>query len=225
MAVRPDGAGDARTATRVLASVPWIVVLLGVCVLVVLLVVALLSFRTREREGAPVAAPPVFLPTVPAAASSGGGPTPGAERRSASPRPSRSTRTPSPRVTTSSPAPGRTSAPAVPLGPAGDTVTARYQVGTDGRDGTAAVLSITNGSSRSMDWRVELAFDDDMRVLRVSDDSGISVSARGDGEFVLRGTRSLDPGDTRTLRLRVGWDDSAERPVRCTVNGADCQLG
>ena len=51
MAVRPDGAAASRAA-RVLASVPWIVVLLGVCALVVLLVIALLSFRTRERDGA-----------------------------------------------------------------------------------------------------------------------------------------------------------------------------
>ncbi|MBQ0906321.1 hypothetical protein [Micromonospora sp. U21] len=232
MAVRADGAEGARAA-RVLASVPWIVVLLGVCALVVLLVVALLSFRTREREATSQAAPPVFLPTVPAAASTTATATPtptptGAERRTPSPRPSRSSRTPSPRVSTSSPAPSRTSAPAapaVPLGPADGTVTARYQVGTDGWDGDEAVLSVTNESGGALDWRVELAFDDDVRGLRVSGDSGVSVSARGDGDFVLRGTGALAPGDTRTLRLRLGWDDSGERPERCTVNGVDCQLG
>ncbi|MCO1599447.1 hypothetical protein M8C17_30255 [Micromonospora sp. RHAY321] len=228
MAVRPDGAAGAPTATRVLASVPWIVVLLGVCVLVVLLVVALLSFRTREREGMPAAAPPVFLPTAPAVVSPSATPTPGAERRSASPRPSRSSRTPSPRPTTGSPAPARTSSsapPAVPLGPAGDPVAARYQVGTDGWDGTAAVLSISNTSGQSVQWRVELTFDEDIRALRVGDDSGVSVWSRGNGEFVLQGTRSLDQGDSRTLRLRVGWGESAERPVRCTINGVDCQVG
>ncbi|WP_410813620.1 hypothetical protein [Micromonospora sp. 067-2] len=195
----------------------------------VLLVVALLSFRSRERKGVPEAGPPVFLPTVPAVAPSDVGPSPGAERRAASPRPSRGSRAPSPRVTASSPAPRRPSASAVaaaPLVAVDDTVTALYQVGTDGRDGTAAILSIANGSSQSVDWRVELTFDDDMRELRVSDDdAGISLSSRGDGEFVLRGTSSLDPGDNRTLRLRVGWGDSARRPVRCTINGVDCRLG
>ncbi|MEV4656332.1 hypothetical protein [Micromonospora sp. NPDC049301] len=227
MAVRADGADGSRAA-RVLASVPWIVVLLGVCALVVLLVVALLSFRTREREATSQAAPPAFLPTVPAAASVTGAPSPtGAERRTASPKPSRSSRPPSPRVSTSSPAPSRTStsaAPVVPLGPAEGTLTARYQVGTDGRNGTEAELSVSNGSGGALDWRVELAFDDDVRVLRVSGDSEVSVWSRGDGEFVLRGTRSLGPGDTRTLRLRLGWDDSGERPLRCTVNEVDCQL-
>ncbi|RLP94253.1 hypothetical protein [Micromonospora sp. CV4] len=236
MAVRPDGAEGARAA-RVLASVPWIVVLLGVCVLVVLLVVALLSFRTREREATSQAAPPVFLPTVPAAASATAtaSPTPtptrtAGERRTASPQPSLSSRTPSPRVSSSSPAPSRTSAPAAPaapaapLGPVDGTVTARYQVGTDGWDGDEAVLSVTNESGGTLDWRVELAFDDDVRGLRVSGDSDVSVSARGDGDFVLRGTGALAPGDTRTLRLRLGWDDSGERPHRCTVNGVDCQL-
>lgn len=226
MAVRPDGATGTR-ATRVLASVPWIVVLLGVCALVVLLVIALLSFRTRERDATPQAAPPVFLPTVPAAASATGGPTPaGMERRSVSPRPSRSSRTPSPRASvTGSPTPGRASTPAVPAPLVAETVSARYQVGEDGWDGDAAVLSIENGSSRSVDWVVELTFDDDLWALRIADDSGISVRGRGNGEFVLRGTRSLDPGGSRTLRLRLGWGESAERPRRCTINGIDCRLG
>ncbi|MET8359489.1 hypothetical protein [Micromonospora sp. NPDC005171] len=226
MAVRPDGAADSRAA-RVLASVPWIVVLLGVCALVVLLVIALLSFRTRERDAPPQAAPPVFLPTAPAAASATGGPTPaGVERRSVSPRPSRSSRTPSPRATvTGSPTPGRTSILIAPTEPADDTVNARYQVGTDGWDGDAAVLSIANESGQSVDWQVELAFDDDTWALRVGDDSDVSVQGRGNGEFVLRGTRSLDAGDSRTLRLRVGWGESAERPLKCTINGVDCRIG
>ncbi|MFG1837517.1 hypothetical protein ACGFH8_03665 [Micromonospora sp. NPDC049175] len=212
---------------------PWVVVLLGVCALVVLLVIALLSFRTRERDAAPRAAPSVFLPTVPAAASATGGPTPAAvERRSVSPRPSRSSRAPSPRATvTGAPTPGRTSASAVPVVPtasvvpADGAVGARYQVGTNGWDGDAAVLSIVNESSRSVDWLVELAFDDDLWALRVTDDSGISVRGRGDGRFVVRGTRSLEAGDSRTLRLRVGWGESAQRPLRCTINGVDCRLG
>ncbi|CCH20021.1 hypothetical protein [Micromonospora lupini] len=221
MAVGPEGAGGPRTA-RVLVSVPWIVVLLGIGALVVLLVVALLSFRTRERESAPQAAPPVFLPTVPATASSA--PTTGGlERRTASPRPSRSSRTPSPRATTGSPSPARTSAPAVAA--ANGAVTARYQVGTDGWNATEAVLSLTNESARSTDWRVELAFEDDMRGLRVSGEAGISVSAQGDGEFVLSGGAALDPGDTQTVRLRLAWDGSGQRPVRCTVNGVDCRFG
>ncbi|MEW2146096.1 hypothetical protein AB0869_25120 [Micromonospora vinacea] len=226
MAVRPDGAAASRAA-RVLASVPWIVVLLGVCALVVLLVIALLSFRTRERDAPPQAAPPAFLPTVPAAASATGGPTPaGVERRSVSPRPSRSSRSPSPRATVAgSPTPGRTSVLIAPTARAADTVNARYQVGTDGWDGDAAVLSIANESSQSVDWQVELAYDDDTWALRVGDDSGVSVRGRGDGEFVLRGTRSLGPGDSRTVRLRVGWGESAERPLRCTINGVDCRIG
>ncbi|MFE9190900.1 hypothetical protein ACFYL6_14930 [Micromonospora sp. NPDC007208] len=226
MAVRPDGAAASRAA-RVLASVPWIVVLLGVCALVVLLVIALLSFRTRERDAPPQAAPPAFLPTVPAAASATGGPTPAAvERRSMSPRPSRSSRTPSPRATvTGSPTPGRTSVLVAPPAPADDPVSARYQVGTNGWDGDVAELSIANESSQSIDWQVELAFDDDTWSLRVGDDSGISVWGRGDGKFVVRGTRSLDAGDSRTLRLRVGWGDSAQRPLSCTINGVDCRIG
>lgn len=230
MAVRPDGAAGTRAA-RVLASMPWVVVLLGVCALVVLLVIALLSFRTRERDVVPRAAPSVFLPTVPAASSASGGPSPAAvERRSVSPRPSRSSRTPSPRATTlaSSPTPVRTSAPAapvVPVTPTNGTVGARYQVGENGWDGDAAVLSIVNESGESVDWSVELAFDDDLWALRATDDSGVSVRGRGDGEFVVRGTRSLEAGDSRAVRLRVGWGESAQRPLRCTINGVDCRLG
>ena len=87
------------------------------------------------------------------------------------------------------------------------------------------MLAIANESSRSVDWQVELMFDDDTWTLRVSDDSGISVRGRGHGEFVLRGTSSMDAGGSRTLRLRVGWGDSAQRPVKCTINGADCRIG
>ncbi|MEU8008700.1 hypothetical protein [Micromonospora parva] len=230
MAVRPDGAADSRAA-RVLVSVPWIVVLLGVCALVVLLVVALLSFRERERDAGPQAAPPAFLPTMPAGASTTGGPTPAAvERRSVSPRPSRSSPSPSPspspRATaTGSPKPGRTSVLSAPTEPADEPVSARYQVGTDGWNGEAAILSIANTSSRSVDWQVELAFDDDTWALRVGDDSGVSVRGRGNGEFVVRGTRSLEPGDSRTLRLRVGLGESAQRPLACTINGVDCRIG
>ncbi|MGC4855021.1 cellulose binding domain-containing protein [Micromonospora sp. DT4] len=221
MAVGPDGAGGPRTA-RVVVSLPWIVVLVGVCALTVLLVVALLSFRTRERDNSPQAAPPVFLPTTPAAASSA--PTPGGlERRTASPRTSRSSRTPSPRATTRSPSPARTSAGT--LATADGAVSARYQVGTDGWNATDATLAVTNDSDRPLDWRVELAYADDMRGMRVSGAAGISVSAQGDGGFVLSGGASLAPGGTETVRLRLGWDGSAARPVRCTVNGVDCRIG
>jgi len=226
VAVQPEGAADSRAA-RMLVSMPWIVVLLGVCALVVLLVIAMLSFRTRERDAPPQAAPPAFLPTVPAAASATGGPTPaGVERRSVSPRPSRSSRTPSPRASvTGSPTPGKPSVLVTPTTPAEKTISARYQVGTNGWDGDSAELAIANESSRSVEWQVELAFDDDMWALRVSDDSGISVRGRGHGEFVLRGTRSLKPGESRTLRLRVGWGESAEKPLKCTINGVDCRIG
>ncbi|MDG4811307.1 hypothetical protein O7634_31520 [Micromonospora sp. WMMD1120] len=226
MAVRPEGAAASRAA-RVLVSVPWVVVLLGVCALVVLLVIALLSFRTRERETPPQSAPPVFLPTAPAATSATGGPPPaGVERRTTSPRPSRSSRTPSPRASVSAtPAQGRVTASTAPAVPLAGAVSARYQVGTDGWDGDAAVLSIANESSRSMDWQVELAFDDDLWALRVSDDEEVSVRGRGDGRFVLRGIRSLGPGDSRAVRLRIGWGESGERPLRCTINGVDCRIG
>ncbi|MET7879048.1 hypothetical protein ABZS52_19220 [Micromonospora profundi] len=222
MAVRPDGAEGSRAA-RVLVSVPWIVVLVGVCALVVLLVIALLSFRGRERDGGPQAAPPVFLPTVPPASSSAASSTPAAvERRTASPRPSRSTRTPSPQATTASPGTAKTSAPPAGLAPANGAVTARYQVGTSGSD---AVLSVRNESDRPAGWRVELAYADDMRGLRVSGEAGISVSAQGDGEYVVSGGASLVSGGTSTLRLRLGWSGSAQRPLRCTINGAACRIG
>ncbi|MGW3899191.1 hypothetical protein ACWD6L_28775 [Micromonospora profundi] len=222
MAVRPDGAEGSRAA-RVLVSVPWIVVLVGVCALVVLLVIAMLSFRGRERDGGPQAAPPVFLPTVPPASSSAASPTPAAvERRTASPRPSRSTRTPSPQATTPSPGTAKTSAPPAGLAPANGVVTARYQVGTSDSD---AVLSLRNESDRPVGWRVELAYADDVRGLRVSGEAGISVSAQGGGKYVVSGGASLVSGGTSTLRLRLGWSGSAQRPSRCTINGAACRIG
>ncbi|MFC4017667.1 hypothetical protein ACFOW4_06885 [Micromonospora sp. GCM10011542] len=222
MAVRPAGAAGARTTTRLLAAVPWIVVLVGVGSLVVLLVIALMSFRTRENEALPPPAPPVFLPTPPAPEP----PTPSAVASTArplpsSPKPSRGIRVPSPRVSTRVPAPVRTTtAP-----PRGATVVAAYRIGVDDRHSSDAVLSVTNGSDRPEDWEVELVFADDPGGLRVRSESGISVSSRGDGSYELRGTSPLDPGETDTLRLWFGSDDGGEAPTRCTVNGTDCRRG
>ena len=210
MAVRPDGAAASRAA-RVLASVPWIVVLLGVCALVVLLVIALLSFRTRERDATPQAAPPAFLPTVPAAASATGGPTPAAvERRSVSPRPSRSSRTPSPRATvTGSPTPGRTSAPdgADAGGRHGQRpVRGRYERLGRGRGGAVDRQRVAVGGwTGRWSWRSTTTPGHCGWLMTRASRCG----GAGNGEFVLRGTRSLDPGDSRTLRLRVGWGESA----------------
>jgi hypothetical protein len=221
MAVRPAEADGPRATTRLLASLPWLIVLVGVGSLVVLLVIALMSFRARESEALPPPAPPVFLPTPPAAEA----PTPAAAAstprvRPSSPKPSRSTRAPSPRVSTRVPK----AAPA-PTAAAAPAVVAAYRMGGGDQDSSDAVLSVTNGSDRSEDWQVELVFADDPGRLQVRSDSGISVSSQGDGSYVLRGTSPLDPGDTQTLCLSYGWDGAGDRPARCTVNGSDCAFG
>lgn len=109
MTVSSDGDSGARVATRVLASVPWVVVLLGVLTLVVIMVVALSSFRGPERAPVSSAPPPLVLPTPlePTAASAATGrPTPTSVRSTRSTA-ARSTRAARPPADLPGPAPPR----------------------------------------------------------------------------------------------------------------------
>ncbi|MEV1143510.1 cellulose binding domain-containing protein [Micromonospora sp. NPDC049799] len=200
-----------------LASVPWVVVLLGVVLLVGLLLVALLSFRGPERQPVPPPAPPMVLPTLAATAAvtATPSPTPTAAtptRPTATPSASSVSRTPDVLAATGPPA-------------AAGRVTARYRAGDNDRNSFEASLLVRNGSDAARDWRVELYFSGNVKGFQASAESGISVSADGSGSYVLRGTRALGAGDTETVGLRISRIGTWDRPDQCTVNGADCAVG
>ncbi|MCW3820716.1 cellulose binding domain-containing protein [Micromonospora sp. DR5-3] len=217
------------SAPRLLMSVPWMVVLLGVGLLASLLVIALLAVRDEERRVMPTAgAPPIYLPTG-AAESGSATPTEAAPLVAAtptatptgSPSPSRSVG-PSRSVSPTSGAPAL-AAPAPLVAPG--AVTARYEAIDSDRRSFAARLTVTNGSGSSQDWTVELAFAGNVKSVEVSSGSGVSASSRGGGMFVLSGTGALTSGQSVSVQLQFGRTGTGDRPDRCTVNGADCAIG
>ncbi|MEH0829598.1 MULTISPECIES: hypothetical protein [unclassified Micromonospora] len=216
---------EARSAPAVLASVPWIVVLLGVGLLAVLLVVALLSFRGPEHQAAPEPAPPMYLPRMPSVTSSATT-TADAPVVAVEATPSRkasATATPSPRASSRRPdATPSTRAPA----PAGSgRVSAHYQATSSDRDSFSAELTVRNTTGGDREWRVELLFTGNVKSIRASSSSGLSVRTQGSGWFVLSGTSPLPAGETAVVSLTFGRSGSGDRPGQCTVNGAACTIG
>ncbi|MEV6375004.1 hypothetical protein [Micromonospora musae] len=223
MPVRPAGAPEPGNAPKLVASVPWVVVLLGVLTLAVLLLVASLSFRVREPEPAAASVPPLVPPVSPAAAapSASVSPTPKASRSRSDVRPSRSERPPatatSPSRTPSAPRSNQ------PESVDGGALTATYRVRDADRDDVAAELVLRNGTGRAEPWRVELTFTGRVRNLRVVG-APVWVVPRGDGRYVLRGVGPLAQGRSVELGLRFSRDDRDDQLSGCRVNGGDCAL-
>ncbi|MGK5741702.1 hypothetical protein [Micromonospora sp. URMC 103] len=213
-----------------LASVPWIVVLLGVLTLATLLLVASLSFRVREPEPVAASVPPLALPIPPAqpsasaSTSASASPTPARSRATAATRPSRGTARP----TTGAPRPPRpSSAPAAeqPAPLVGGTLTATYRVRDADRYDVEAELDVHNGTGGAEEWTVRLTFSGRVRDVEVFAGTGVRMYYRGDGQYVLRGTSRLGTGRSVELGLRYDRSDRDDRLVGCTVNGNDCAVG
>jgi hypothetical protein len=222
MAVRPAGKSETGSAPAVLASVPWVVVLLGAGLLTTLLILALLSFRGREQPAPPPPpALPMYLPTMPAITPSATDAPLAATAPTASPSGSA---TPSPRATSRRPTPSA-STTRRPDAASSGSLGARYQVTESDRNSFEASLTVSNGSGRAQDWRVELLFTGNVKGIQASSASGVSVTSQGNGWYVLRGTSPLGAGDSTTVDLRFSRSGTGDRPGQCTVNGADCVIG
>ncbi|MDZ5444078.1 hypothetical protein U2F26_15235 [Micromonospora sp. 4G57] len=226
MSMRRDERSGSSSVPRVLTSVPWVVVLLGVSLLTVLLLVALLSLRGPERQSAsPAPAPPIYLPTV-AETTTSPAPTDApliAVDTTASPTVSASS-TPSRRASSARPS-ASASAPATAAAPRTGALAARYQATASGRDYFEARLTVSNGSARGQDWRVELLFTGNVKGIQASSGSGLSVTSQGNGWFVLRGTDPLGAGQSAVVQMRFSRTGSGDRPGQCTVNGNACTIG
>ncbi|MEV0810873.1 cellulose binding domain-containing protein [Micromonospora sp. NPDC050200] len=215
----------ARSAPAVLASMPWIVVLLGTGLLATLLVFALLSFRGAEHPAAPEPAPPMYLPRMPSVTSS---PTPAGDAPllAVDTTPSRTasaTATPSARA--SARRPDATPSTRAPVPADAGRVSAHYQATSSGRDSFSAQLTVRNTTGGAREWQVELMFSGNVKSVRASSSSGVSVRTRGSGWFVLSGTSPLPAGETAVVSMTFGRTGSGDRPGQCTVNGADCTIG
>ncbi|WBB54026.1 hypothetical protein [Verrucosispora sp. WMMD573] len=238
---RNDDTVGGHALSRMIASVPWVVVLVGVAVLAVLLVVAVLSFRGPERPSAWAPGPPMSLPTaaaesveaVPTArATTSTGPTATASvTPTGSPASSGSAAPPTAPALTGSPArpqASRSPSASTPAAPTdeGGAVTASYRVlDADDADHFEAQLVVSNGTSRSDGWQVELRFNGGVTGIRASSGPGVSVTIRGPGWYLLSGTGQLAAGTQQSVQLRFTRNGGEEYPTQCTINGTGCGTG
>ncbi|PZV90809.1 hypothetical protein SAMN05443287_11230 [Micromonospora phaseoli] len=231
-----------RTLPRMIASAPWVVVLVGTAVLAVLLVVAALSFRGPERPAAWAPGPPMVLP-APAATTGESTETgsrttaPVAPPASVSPSISDSSSGSSAQQVDPSPvesAPVRsdgTRSPSAPAptqsSPAADTgvVSASYRLQDSDAGSFEAQLVVRNGTGRSSDWQVELRFNSGVSGIRASSGPGVSVTIKGGGWYLLSGTGQLGAGAQQSVYLRFTRTGGGEYPALCTVNAAACGTG
>ncbi|RKF22320.1 cellulose binding domain-containing protein [Micromonospora globbae] len=217
---------------RAVASSPWIVVFTGVVVMVVLLVIALSTYRGRSPDaevplvanGAPVPTPP--WPSASSTEPATAGPT-GGSPRSPSPTPERSTSSPTPTARsaspTASPAATRSSAPrpqASTSPSAAPAVTGRYAVTGSFNGGFIGEVHVVNSSRAPQDWEVRLAFSGGGLVRAWVANAPQGTLRESGGGYTYTGDTALAPGTSVRLMFHVERAD--EDPVTCTVNGVTC---
>ncbi|WP_433386453.1 cellulose binding domain-containing protein [Micromonospora sp. KLBMP9576] len=217
--------------TTVISSSPWIVVSVGVVVMVVLLAIALGSYRGRGPSYEARPGPP--LPTIGLAEPEPSATSPTATR---SPQPAatpsrRATGRPTPQRST----PGRASEPpsatparspdaaliAPPPAPA-TTVTGRYRLVESHAAGFVGELLVSNSSTASLDWAARLTFADGRLVTAWVEGAAQGTARRIDDGFTYHSGQDLPGGASATLRFYV--EGGQGRPTNCTVDGGACRL-
>ncbi|MEN3611121.1 cellulose-binding protein [Plantactinospora sp. ZYX-F-223] len=222
------------TRPRLLAAAPWIVVLAGVLVMIVLFAFAS-GFLTGDRRtsGAPDPAWPFAPGSTPSPVDSATDPaSPGGS-------PSAGPRTPTPTATrpngggkpaASRAAPPRTTPPqarptsSAPKPP--EPLTGRYRVLAEYRDSFIAEVLVRNEAGSAQSWTVELRFRnevDDLWGFWVEGAPRPSVD-RDDGRWIFRSGAPLPSGRSDPLRFQFEHWGDGERPISCTVNGRACEI-
>ncbi|MCL7455816.1 cellulose binding domain-containing protein [Micromonospora sp. MSM11] len=216
--------------TTAVASSPWIVVSVGVVVMVVLLAIALGTYRGRGPAFDAQPAPP--LPTVgladpePSATSAMATRSPRATtspsaRATARPtptrsRPERSSRPPSP--TPSGSGAALIAPPPSPASP----LTGRYRVVESYADGFVGELLVGNTSSTGREWTARLTFPGARLGSAWIEGAPQGMAQRIDDGFTYRSGGDLPGGASATLRFYVQGAQS--RPTSCSVDGGACRV-
>ncbi|GIG92936.1 cellulose-binding protein [Plantactinospora endophytica] len=225
------------TRPRFLAAAPWLVVLAGVLVMIILFVLATGYFSSdlRRTSGVPDPAWPFAQGGTPSSAAGPASPTDGVPTvEPALPTPTTArpagARNPAPSRTTPSrgttPPPSFRPTTAAPK-PAEPALTGRYRVLADYRDSFIAEVLVRNTGGAAQSWTVELRFRNEVHGLRNYWIEGAPRPSadRDDGRYVFRSGVPLSGNRSDPLRFHLErWGDS-ERPISCTVNGRACDLG
>ncbi|MET8234090.1 cellulose binding domain-containing protein [Micromonospora sp. NPDC005298] len=221
-----SGMRRARRPSRgpvAIASSPWIVVLAGVVVMVVLLIVALGAYRGRSPASDAGSPPPALpLPRVPS-----GEPAPAATGSSAPElRPGLSPRAsgvPSsgPAVTwaptvASTPAREPTRAPQAP-----PPVSGRYRVVQSFDGGFIGEVLVVNASGVRRGWSVRFEFSGGGRLVTTWVEGVPQGTVRQfDGGFTYVSGVDVPPGGSAALRFHL--ERASVTPRGCTVDGVRC---
>ncbi|MFV2116203.1 cellulose binding domain-containing protein [Micromonospora sp. LOL_025] len=217
--------------TTAIASSPWIVVSVGVAVMVVLLAIALGTYRGRGPAFDAQPGPP--LPTVGLADPEPSATSPTATRSPRAPATSSGRSTVRPTPTRSTPA--RSSAPPSPT-PSGSeetslvappsssasALTGRYRVVESYADGFVGEVLVSNASSTGRGWTARLTFPGARLGSAWIEGAPQGTAQRIDDGFTYRSGGDLPGGASATLRFYVQGTQS--RPASCTVDGGACRL-
>lgn len=247
-----DGRHAARTAwtpSTVIVLAPWVVVLSGLAVMVVIFLVAAGCVPMQTRAiGEP---PPTVVPesepepeprvaASPPAVNTGGqlvaaAPPPSGEAvlrpAPSSPAPSTSAvMPPSPAGPTHRPVePPRATKPApprTPAPPADPDVVGRYRVLQQFGDGFIAEVLVVNTSRRDRDWTVTVRFPDNVgRLYAAWVEGAPQATVRRSGrEYVFTSSVPVGAHSSVPLRFHFERHGRGTTPQRCLANGAPCDL-
>lgn len=224
-----SGSGPARW--RSLGPVPWLVVLGGVLVMLVLLVTAT-TYLSADR---PIAgAPDPVWPFAPGASSAPEAPSAGSTGAPRTVAPTPPPSSPAARSSGAAPAtPRGTRPPATPstepstAAPAASPLTGRYRVLASYRDSFLAEVRLHNGSATEKPWTVELRFPPEVGRLRSYwvEAAPQPMLRRVGAAYVFTSTVALPAGASVSLRVNLDRYGSGDLPTECAVNGARCAIG
>ncbi|MEV0215098.1 cellulose binding domain-containing protein [Micromonospora sp. NPDC050695] len=210
-----------------IASSPWVVVLAGVVVMVVLLIVALGAYRGRSPAPDAGSPPPALpLPQVPPDPS--GDPTPTSAGSSAAPlvpglSPRASGLPSSGPAVSPTPMAGPTvtatrTPTRVPAGP--PAVTGRYRVVQSFDGGFIGEVLVVNASGGPRGWTVRLEFSGGRLVTAWVEGAPQGTLRQFGGGFTYASGVDVPPGGSAPLRFHL--ERASTTPRGCTVDGVRC---
>ncbi|WP_241562966.1 cellulose binding domain-containing protein [Micromonospora costi] len=209
----------------------------GVVVMVVLLVVALGTYRGRSsgseaprqaNAGAPLPTPRwPSAASATATASATARPTVAASASTTPPTPSLSVRPTTPSALSPSGSAQPAAAPPVAASPqvsapppAAPAVTGRYRAENAFSGGFIGEVKVSNTSRSRQDWEVRLVFSGGRLVTAWVANDRQGTLRQADGGYTYTGGEALAPGASVLLQFHV--ERASTSPTTCTVNGTDC---
>ncbi|WP_157756867.1 hypothetical protein [Plantactinospora sp. KBS50] len=235
------GAGETEgRRVGLLAYAPWIVIVVGAAVMMVLFVIAAAAFSgIRTGSGRPAAGPelpsamsPLATEEDPAVGADGDPPSPDGSGGSAAPAstgagtgaaPAATSRAPRPASPSASPRAGTASPPATAQP---SVLAGSYRVREGWPGLSAGELTVDNPSGTAQPWTATLSFPDRAGELRAYWVDGVPQPTlrRSGGRYVFTGAIPLGARASLRLQLQFHHSNGPARPAECSVNGASCTV-